>query len=90
MPETDDEFIQRWSERGHRRALIEYAMHAWRPMDIPPPRDQLLITVCEEGLVLMKLTAAGDWRTSAGTPHKPPKKWMLAPKLPQPEPGDEK
>ena len=88
--ETEDEFIRRWSGRAHDEAtlraieaiyehLIDYALHAWRPMSIEPPVDTMLITECVEGVVLMTINAGGDWRTNLGQPHKPPTAWMRAP-----------
>ena len=60
-------------------SLVDYAMHAWRPMSIEPPVDILLLCACEEGLVLMMRTQLDSWRTSEGKPHKPPRAWMPAP-----------
>jgi len=91
--DTDEDFILHWSEKVWDQAqlaqikaihdhLIEYAMTAWRSMEIEPPRDRMLITACTEGLALMTLTGSGDWRTNTGQPHKPPRAWMLAPILP--------
>jgi len=62
-----------------QESLVDYAMTAWRPMNIEPPTDILLLTTCEEGVVLMTQTQFGEWRTSGGLPHKPPRAWMPCP-----------
>lgn len=88
--DTEEDFIRHWSERVNDEAhlaqlesirdhLVDYAMNGWRPMSIDPPENVMLYTTCEEGVVLMKLTNLGEWRTSAGMPHKPPLAWMPAP-----------
>ena len=56
---------------------------AWRPMEIIPPLNTLLVCACEDGLQLMTINDMGDWRTNTGQPHKPPRAWMPAPKPPQ-------
>lgn len=91
--ETEEEFIRRWSERAYdesqlaamasiRKQIVDYARKGWRPLEIPPPRDKLLICACTDGLVLMRLTQLGDWRTSLGQPHPAPRAWMPAPLMP--------
>src|SRR5262252_6460789 len=90
--DTDEAgFLRHWSERvwdhlqlthisALQEKLEEYAMTAWRSVvNIPPPTDILLITTCEEGVVLMSQNQFGEWRTSLGTPHKPPRAWMPCP-----------
>lgn len=89
--DTDEpSFVRHWSERvwdqlqlAHIAAiedqLIKYAMTAWRPMNLEPPADVLLLTSCIEGVVLMTHNGNGDWRTSMGMPHKPPYAWMPCP-----------
>ncbi len=89
--DTDEpSFLRHWSERvwddlqlTHittiQQHLEKYAMTAWRPMNIPPPVDVLLITTCEEGVVLMAQNQFNEWRTSAGLPHKAPRAWMPCP-----------
>jgi hypothetical protein len=64
-------------------SLVKYATTAWRPMNIEPPTDILLLCACEEGLVLMTRSQMDAWRTSTGVPHKPPRAWMPAPVPPQ-------
>lgn len=93
--DTDEEsFLRHWSERVYdqiqlaqiaaiEHKLTEYARTAWRSMSIPPPLDVLLQCACEEGLVYMAQSQLGEWRTSAGMPHKPPRAWMPAPILPK-------
>jgi hypothetical protein len=91
---SDGDFLRNWAAgawddiqlaqmRAIQEHLVDYAMHAWRPMSIEPPSDVLMLCACEEGLVLMMRTQLDAWRTSAGTPHKPPKYWMPAPVPPQ-------
>jgi hypothetical protein len=92
MTEKDSgAFLRAWGERGFdqvqlamiaaiQQMMIDFAMNAWRSIDqIEPPTDILLICACEEGVVLMMQTQLGEWRTSAGTPHKPPRAWMPCP-----------
>lgn len=94
MAESNEAFIREWAERAYDRSqlaaiqaaqdyMCEYATNAWRPMTIPPPANTMLVTVVEEGLALMILTNLGEWRTSTGQPHKPPRCWMPAPRLPE-------
>jgi hypothetical protein len=91
----EDGFLRNWSGRAFdhfqlaqislfEQALIDFAQSAWRSMRIPPPTDKLLITACEEGLVLMSRNGLGEWRTSGGLPHRPPRAWMPCPLLPAP------
>lgn len=91
IQDTDENsFIRHWSERvwdavqlaqigAIEGELIRYAQLAWRPMSIPPPTDILVLTTCEEGVVIMMQTQLGEWRTSTGQPHKPPRAWMPCP-----------
>lgn len=91
IEDTDeDSFLRNWSARVYdhiqlaqiaavEEKLIEYATMAWRPMSIAPPRDVLLLTSCEDGVVLMAQNQFGEWRTSTGGPHKPPRAWMPCP-----------
>ena len=84
-------FLRFWAERSFdqlqlgqmaviEQVLIDFAMNAWRPTEqIEPPKDVLLICACEEGVVLMVQGDLGQWRTSAGLPHKPPRAWMPCP-----------
>jgi hypothetical protein len=92
--EDEASFLRHWSERVYdqiqlaqiaaiEEKLKEYAVTAWRPMHILPPRGVLLICACEDGLQLMTLTHGDDWRTNVGQPHKPPLGWMPAPILPK-------
>jgi hypothetical protein len=92
----DDEpdFLRHWAERAWddlqlahiaamEKAIVNYAMTAWRPAGrIQPPMDTLLLCACEEGLVLMVQNQHHEWRTSAGQPHKPPRAWMPCPAPP--------
>lgn len=64
-------------------SLIHYAMTAWRPMNIAPPADTTLIGACDDGLVLLRQTQHGEWRTDRGHPHKAPSAWMPAPLPPK-------
>lgn len=91
--EDEEGFLRHWSERVYdrvqlaqiaeiERQLVEYATTAWLPTRITPPVDVLLIGACEDGVVLMSQNQHGEWRTSQGMPHKPPRAWMLAPPLP--------
>jgi hypothetical protein len=66
-----------------QRSLVDYAMTAWRPMNIPPPIGGPLLGACEEGVIVMTQSAQGEWRTRDGLPHKPPLGWMPAPILPK-------
>lgn len=90
--DTDDpSFLRHWAERAYdqiqlaqiaavEQALVDYALNSWRSAkSIEPPKDILLICACEEGIVLMVRNDLGDWRTSAGMPHKPPRAWMPCP-----------
>lgn len=88
-----DSFLRDWSARAwdhvqlaHIAAmeeeLVRYTMTAWRPMGIAPPMDTLLLCATEEGVVLMTLNQLGDWRSSRGVPHKPPRAWMPCPTPP--------
>jgi hypothetical protein len=90
---TEEDFLRHWSERAYDEAqlaaisaieqhLLKYAMTAWIPMRIEPPTDVMLLTACDEGLVLMTKNQMDEWRTSQGQPHKPPYAWRRAPKLP--------
>lgn len=87
-------YLRHWSERVYDRvqlaqiqaiedALIDYATNAWRPMSILPPQHATIIGACEEGLLFLMQNEHGEWRTSFGQPHKPPRAWMPAPKLPK-------
>lgn len=90
----ENSFMRHWAERvwdqsqlaqmeAIQQHLITYAMTAWRPSgSIPPPTDVLLICACEEGVVLMAQNQLGEWRTSQGVPHKPPRAWMPCPAPP--------
>ena|SRR5262252_261755 len=86
-------FLRHWSERVYdhiqlaqiaalEEKLVDYAMTAWRSMNISPPADILLLCACEEGVVLMTQNQFGEWRTSLGMPHKPPRAWMPCPEPP--------
>jgi hypothetical protein len=87
-------FLRHWSERAWdnvqlahiaamEEAMVNYAMTGWRPAgNILPPTDVLLICACEEGVVLMSQNQFGEWRTSTGVPHKPPRAWMPCPPPP--------
>lgn len=92
--EDAEGFLRHWSERVYdqiqlaqiaaiEEKLTAYAMTAWRPMNIPPPVDTLLICACDDGLMLLRLTQMGDWRSSGGVPQRPPRAWMPAPLPPQ-------
>ena len=100
MDDDDAAFTRNWSARAYDEAqlaqireieahIVKYARRGWRSMKIPPPRDRLLICACTEGLVLMRHTQLGDWRTSLGQPHAPPTAWMPAPLLPGEEEEEE-
>jgi len=93
--DTDEpSFLQHWSERAWDRVqlaqiaaiqeqLVKYATEGWRSAgSIPPPTDVLLLCACEEGIVLMTQNGFGEWRTSEGKPHKPPRAWMPCPTPP--------
>jgi hypothetical protein len=91
--QDEESFLRHWSERVWDRAqlahiaaieedLVTYAMTAWRPISISPPVDTLLLCASEEGIVLMTLNQLGDWRSSRGVPHKPPRAWMPCPTPP--------
>jgi len=95
LQDTDNEsFLRHWAERAYdqvqlaqiaavERVLIDFAASAWRPAGtIEPPLDILLLCACEEGVVLMTQNKIGEWRTSAGMPHKPPRAWMPCPAPP--------
>jgi len=91
IQDTDeDSFLRHCAERAWddiqlaqikatQQAMVNYALTAWRPMNIPPPTDVLLLTVCTEGVVLMTQNGFGEWRTDQGVPHKPPRAWMPCP-----------
>ena len=94
MEKPEQEFLRNWSARVFDEAqlaqireieahMVKYAMEGWRPMNIPPPQHELIIGSCEEGLVLMTMDHHGEWRTSLGQPHKPPRAWMPAPMPPK-------
>jgi hypothetical protein len=84
-------FLRAWAERVYddtqlafiaaiQQCLVDFAMTAWRPAgQIEPPLRVPLICACEEGIVIMSQTEPGEWRTSTGTPHKPPRAWMPCP-----------
>lgn len=90
----EETFLHHWSARvwDHvqlaqmkviEKEMVDYAMTAWRPMNLDPPLDIPLLTACEEGVMIMRKTQLGDWRTSyGGVPHKPPWAWMPCPPLP--------
>jgi hypothetical protein len=92
--EDEPSFLRHWGERVYDRIqfaqitaieehLVKYAMEGWRPCgNIHPPYDVLLICACEEGVVLMVQNQFGEWRTSTGAPHKPPRAWMPCPAPP--------
>lgn len=94
MHESDeDAFRRHWAARVWDESqlaqikaiednLAHYAMTAWRSMSIAPPSDETLICACDNGLVLLRQTQHGEWRTDRGHPHKPPWAWMPAPRLP--------
>jgi hypothetical protein len=97
IKDTDEpSFLRNWAARvwddtqlaqiaAIEKHLVDYAMMAWRPtLGINPPTDILLVCACEEGLVLMVQNGFGEWRTSGGLPHKPPRAWMPAPVPPSP------
>jgi hypothetical protein len=63
--------------------MVDYATRAWRPIDIAPPVNVSLVCVVEEGITIMIKTDLGEWRTSLGTPHKPPSHWMPCPVMPK-------
>jgi hypothetical protein len=86
-------FMRWWAERVWDRMqiaqieslqdnLLSFAENAWRPIEIEPPSDVLLVCACEEGVVLMTRTQHDAWRTSEGKPHKPPRAWMPCPAPP--------
>lgn len=88
--DNEGDFLRHWTERVWDRVqlaqieaieahLVDYALTAWRPMNILPPGDTLLITACDDGIVLMSMNQHGDWRTREGLPHKPPRAWMPCP-----------
>lgn len=90
----DDSFIRHWSEQVYDRSqlaqieeierqLIRYAMDGWRPMEVAPPTDVLLIGAYPDGLLLVTQNQLGEWRTSKGVPEKPPLRWMPAPRVPK-------
>jgi hypothetical protein len=94
--DTDEvDFLRHWSERvwdtvqlaqikAIEEQMVNYAMTAWRPAgSILPPSDILIICACEEGVVLMVQNQFGEWRTSEGKPHKPPRAWMPCPAPPK-------
>jgi len=92
--DTDEpSFLQHWAERAWDRVqlaqmaaiqeqLTKFAMEGWRSMYISPPTDVMLVTACDEGVVLMVQNGFGEWRTSHGQPHKPPHAWMPCPAPP--------
>jgi hypothetical protein len=91
--EDEASFLRHWTERVYDRVqlaqieaieanLVQYAMTAWRPMNIEPPFDVLIMCACDDGLQLMAQSKLGEWRTNAGLPHKPPLAWMPCPVLP--------
>jgi len=89
-------FLRHWAERAYdqiqlaqiaavEQCMIDFAMTGWRPAGrIPPPASVPLLCACEEGVVVMSQNDNGEWRTSAGVPHKPPRAWMPCPVLPPP------
>jgi hypothetical protein len=92
--DNEEGFLRHWSERVYDQIqlaqiaaieakLVEYALTAWRPISIDPPRAVLLLCACEDGLQLMTLMQGNEWRTRDGLPHKPPLGWMPAPSLPK-------
>lgn len=95
IQDSDEEsFLRHWSERAYDRVqlaqiaaieecLVTYAMTAWRPMEIKPPANALLICAAEVGVVLLTMNDLGDWRSPGGVPHKPPRAWMLCPPPPK-------
>jgi hypothetical protein len=95
IDDTDEaSFLAHWAQRVWDRAqlaqmeaiekgLVNYAMTAWRSMNIDPPVDTLLYAACEEGPMLLTMNRLGEWRTNLGMPHRPPRAWMPAPPLPR-------
>ena len=96
IQDTDEEsFLRHRAERAWDRvqlaeieaiqlAMIDYAMTAWRPMNITPPTDEPLLCSCEEGVVvILSQNQLGEWRSAGNVPHKPPRAWMPCP-LPEP------
>lgn len=90
----EDSFKRHWSERVWDRAqlaqieaieaaMVTYAMTAWRSMNIPPPKNQLILGAVDIGVVLLMQNDHGDWRDNLGTPHKPPRAWMPCPLPPK-------
>jgi hypothetical protein len=96
IPEDVDNasFIRHWAERAYdqvqlaqiaaiEQVMIDFAMHGWRSVDkIEPPYDVPLICASGDVLVIMSQNRLGEWRTSQGLPHKPPRAWMPCPALP--------
>ena len=90
----EESFLRYWSERVWDRAqlaqmavieaaMVDYAMTAWRPMSVDPPLDVGLLTACDEGVLIMRKTRLGDWRTQqGGVPHHAPRAWMPCPSPP--------
>jgi hypothetical protein len=92
--EDEEGFLRHCAERAWDRAqlaqiaeiersLVDYAMTAWRPMNIDPPIGGPLLGACEEGVVVISQNQLGEWRTRDGLPHKPPRAWMPCPALPR-------
>jgi len=91
---VSDEFMREWAERAWdtiqlahiaaiEQALVDFHMRGWRSLDrIEPPPGVRVLCACEEGVVILSLSALGEWRTSEGVPHKPPKAWMPCPVAP--------
>lgn len=95
--DTDDvSFLRHWSERVYdqiqlaqiaaiEQKLTEYALTAWRPMNIAPPQDTLLLVAVDNEVMLLRLGTAGQWWTAAGAllkSRKPPQAWMPCPAPP--------
>ena len=92
--EDAESFLRHWSERVYdqiqlaqiaiiEEKLTEYAMRAWRSMNITPPIGGPLLGACEEGVIVLSQNALGEWRTRDGLPHKPPRAWMPCPVPPR-------
>lgn len=84
------DFLRNWAARVYDEVqlaqiavieahLVKYATTAWRPMSIDPPVDVVVIGDYHGGAVLVSQNQFGEWRTSAGMPHKPPRAWMPGP-----------
>jgi len=89
----DASFLRHWAERAWdqvqlaqiaamERCLVDFAACSWRWFsEIEPPTGVPLLCACEEGVVVMTMNKAGEWR-AGGVPHKPPHAWMPCPPPP--------